>query len=445
MTRDRVPTSAHDVELLLGLDVGTTSCKAAVVTHGGREVAHGRARVPWQRVPTGAEIHPDRLAETALAAAHDALAGAPDGRIGAVGVASFAETGVLLDARGAPVAPSIAWFDARGSEQAERLAAAIGAERLAERTGLPPRPLLSLVKYRWLRDELDDAPRGARWLSVGEWIVHRLGGEERISELSLASRTGWLDIHARAWWDDTLAWAGAPPGLLGEPVTAPTPAGRVGDALARARGAVLAVGGHDHLSAAVGADATGEGDVLVSWGTAHAFIRAVAPLPPERVRAAVADGITVGWHAVEGRQCLLGAMRSGAALQRVLDVLGVGAEGRAELERAALDVPAEAGGIELHGLDDDESALTGIGDAPSPALVWRAALESTGRGAREILDRMTRQAGPQRRIVMAGGWADGPAAQAVMREHLGPFEQSGAVYMGARGAALTAGRAAGLI
>jgi hypothetical protein len=31
-----------------------------------------------------------------------------------------------------------------------------------------------------------------------------------------------------------------------------------------------------------------------------------------------------------------------------------------------------------------------------------------------------------------------------MRSHLGPFELPEAVYMGARGAALTAGRAAGL-
>jgi len=45
---------------------------------------------------------------------------------------------------------------------------------------------------------------------------------------------------------------------------------------------------------------------------------------------------------------------------------------------------------------------------------------------------------------MAGGWAEGPVAQAVIAAHLGPFELTGAVYMGARGAALTAGRAAGL-
>jgi sugar (pentulose or hexulose) kinase len=428
-------------QFLLGLDLGTTSCKAAVVTHGGREVAHGRAPVPWERVATGAEIAPERLVEAALTAAGEALAAAPDGPVGALGVASFAETGVLLDARGQPVAPAIAWHDSRGGAQAERLIAELGRERFSERTGLAPRPLCSLVKYRWLRDEHAETARGVRWLGGAEWIVHRLGGEQ-VSELSLASRTGWLDVHARGWWDEALAWSGAPPGLLAEPAAATTPAGRAGDLLAGARGAVLAVGGHDHLSAAVGAGATGEGDVLVSWGTAQAFIRAVAPLDPQRVGAAVADGINVGWHAVEGRQCLLGAMRSGAALQRVLDLLG--AE-RAELERAALDAPADAGGIELRGLNEDRVDLTGIGDGVSPALIWRAALESTGRASRDILERMARVAGPHRRIVMAGGWADGPAAQAVTEAHLGAFELSSAVYMGARGAALTAGRAAGLI
>ena len=58
---------------------------------------------------------------------------------------------------------------------------------------------------------------------------------------------------------------------------------------------------------------------------------------------------------------------------------------------------------------------------------------------------MASVAGPHRRIVMTGGWAEGPVAQAVIAAHLGPFELSDAVYMGARGAALTAGRAAGLV
>ena len=433
--------------LLLGLDVGTTSCKAAVVSEAGEEIAHGRVRTPWRTVPTGAEIDPRDLLESVLGAARQALAGAGGRagvRVAAVGVASLAETGVLLGAGGEPVAPSIAWHDSRGAGEVAELVEELGGERFSERTGLAPRPLCGLVKYRWLRENHDAAARGVRWLSVGEWIVHALGGEQ-LGELSLASRTGWLDIHARGWWDEALAWSKAPPGLLPEPVVAGTPAGAVGGALAEARGALLAVAGHDHLSAAVGAGATGEGEVLDSWGTAEAFVRAVAPVPADRVRAAVADGINVGWHAVEGRQCLLGAMRSGAALQRVLDLLGVPADGRAELERAALEVPAGAHGIELRGLDGDRNDLLGLGGEVSPAIAWRAALESTARAAKDLLDRMDRVAGPRTRLVMAGGWAEGVAARAIKQAHLGAIERTEAVYMGARGAALTAGRAAGIV
>jgi sugar (pentulose or hexulose) kinase len=354
----------------------------------------------------------------------------------------MAETGVLLDAGGEPVVPSIAWHDSRGEEQAERLAEDLGHERFAGTTGLSSRALRTIAKYRWLRDNVPETARGVRWLSVGDWVVHRLGGEQG-AELSLASRTGFLDLHTRTWWDEALAWAGAPEGLMPDPAFAGTPLGPAGDALPEARGAVLAVGGHDHLSAAVGAGAVGEGDVLDSWGTAEAFVRAVAPLERERVIQAVDDQIMVGWHAVPDRQNLLGAMRSGAALGRVLALLGVGPEGRDELERAALEVEDD-GGIELHGLNDYRVALVNIGPDPTPAMVWRAALESAARGARDLLDRMERVAGPHTRLVMAGGWSEGVAARAVKEAHIGPFEHSRALYMGARGAALTAGRAAGV-
>jgi len=57
---------------------------------------------------------------------------------------------------------------------------------------------------------------------------------------------------------------------------------------------------------------------------------------------------------------------------------------------------------------------------------------------------MATVAGPHRRLVVAGGWAEGEAAQAAKAKWLGPFQMTEATYAGARGAALTAGRAAGL-
>ena len=108
--------------------------------------------------------------------------------------------------------------------------------------------------------------------------------------------------------------------------------GTVSTALfAEARDAVLAVGGHDHLSAAVGAGVTGEGDVLNSCGTVEAFVRATAPLNPEAVSQSVTRGITVGWHVVEGRQALLGTVPSGSCIQRLVAELGVRAEERSGL------------------------------------------------------------------------------------------------------------------
>jgi hypothetical protein len=75
---------------------------------------------------------------------------------------------------------------------------------------------------------------------------------------------------------------------------------------------------------------------------------------------------------------------------------------------------------------------------------YRAALDEVGRGGAEILERMAAIAGPHSRLVVAGGWAEGEAAQAAKAKWLGPFEMTSATYAGARGAALTAGRAAGL-
>jgi sugar (pentulose or hexulose) kinase len=429
-------------ELLLGLDVGTSAVKAAVIGRDGAEVASGSAPTPWRAVPTGAELEPDALLDAAVRAAGAALAGAPDGPVAGIGVAGMAETGVLLDARGRPVVPSIAWHDSRGDEEVRRIAAELGADTFAERTGLPLTRLPTLPKYAWMRAHWPESARGVRWLNVAEWIVRGLGGEE-VTEASLASRTGFYDLHAGAVWDAALAWAGAPAGLAPPHAPAGTPAGAAGHAaLPRARGAVLAVGGHDHLAAAVGAGAAGTDDVLDSCGTAEAWVRTSAPLPPEKVCEATAGGITVGRHAVAGRHALLGSVRSGAVLQAVLDLLGVPAEKRDELERAALD--SDPGELTLAGFKGEGLTIAGVGAGASPAALYRAALESLGAAGAEIMARMEAVAGPARRLVVTGGWAAGEAARAVKARHLGPFEHLPEVSTGARGAAIAAGRAAQL-
>jgi len=371
--------------------VGTTWCKAIVLDPDGDELSLARIATPWKRVPTGAEVDLEELAGAALGAAREAVE-ATTGKVVAIGVTSMAETGALLDAQGQPVAPGIAWFDRRGEEQAERLAADLPT--FTRHTGLPASRTCTVAKHRWLweKGELTGTP--ARWLNVAEWIVRTLGGEE-VAELSLASRTGYLDLHDRDWWPLAADWAQAPTGFLPRPVIAGTPAGRCAEGLhPRATGAVLTVAGHDHLCAAVGAGAVRPGDLLDSCGTAEALVRALEPpLPEGIVEAAVELGLTVGWHVLWQRLALLGGFESG----RVLEGLDLESpQGRAEVTRLA------------------------------------------GRAA-ELKLAIEQIAGPSHRLVVAGGWSLHPVVASVKLEVLGRFERGLHAEAGARGAAVLGG------
>ena len=431
----------HDT-LFVGLDVGTTTSKAVVFTQDGDPVASGRATTPWTVTSTGAELDAYALLEAAKSAVAAALADCPAGPIGGLGVAGLAESGVLLDGHGEPVAPVIAWHDTRDHAELASLRDAVGAQQFSSTTGLPLRQQWSLTKHRWLIDNVPSARSAVRRLNVAEWIVRGLGGDEA-TEQSLASRTGWLRLAERAWWEGTLDWSGADRSLMPPLVTAGTPLGRVGaDAgLPRLTGAVLTVAGHDHQAAVVGAGADGPGDELDSCGTAEALVRTISPgLSPDVVADLAEAGITTGWHAVADHWCLLGATQGGLALQRILALLG---KDRADLpaldaEAIALPMPEIRVVAPAFGRLD----ILGVGDADGPAHLWRAALETVTEQAAQIHDAMSAVSGTHRTLVVTGGWSRSEGLIAIKRRRFGELVQADVNEAGARGAARLAAKAA---
>jgi sugar (pentulose or hexulose) kinase len=432
-------------DLLVGIDVGTTSCKAAVLSLQGAEIAHAKRPTPWTPVPTGAEIDGPALVRAASGAVEDALERAPRGRVLGVGVCSLGETGFLLDGEGNALGPGVAWHDSRGEEQAESMKAALGHDDFVIRTGLPVSSAWTIAKVRALVDAGLDAASGGTWLSVAEYVVHALGGD-RVAEPSLASRTGLFDVRTMRWWDEAIEWAGTPRRLFPQVAPAGTAAGRVSGAGSLA-GAVLTVGGHDHPCAAVGAGALAEGDVLNSCGTAEAVLRAVSrPFEDSEVKEAVGRGLTLGRHAIPGRRAVFGFFKAGFALSRFLGLLGVEqvGEARLALDEAALKTPGGAGGMEALDVSTGRAALTGIGIDASPGLAWRAALEAAARETAGLLRLVGGIAGAPERVVVAGGWARSRAYLEVKRAAIGPFELPAVSEAGARGAGLLAGVAAGV-
>lgn len=440
-------------ELLVGIDIGTTMTKAAVVSADGKELSWGRARTPWHEVLTGAEADPSDIFDAALEAVAGALAAAPAGQVIGAGVTSMAETAVLLGADGQPLWPCIVWHDTRGEDEATDLARVFGVQELVRRTGLNPSPMRTLVKLAWL--DRHGGPKPVRALSVADWVVHRLGGDQ-VAEASLACRTGALSLAGRSWWEEALEWAGAGANLFPPVVQAGTLVGRLsqggwrrnggddpGD-LERLAGAALAPAGHDHLCAAAGVDATRAEQVLDSCGTAEALVRTVAPLTENELGRAVASGLETSWHTVPGHQALLAGHALGLVLERVLSLVGAtGPEAASALDAVAANVGPGSLRVVLDSPYGGPS-IAGLGSGTSPAALWSAVLDAVAAWAAQTMSAMDTIAGPAAELVLSGGWA---RSDGLRRRKLGLLPRvrwPKVTEAGARGAALFGGMAAGL-
>jgi len=117
---------------LLGLDIGTSRIKALLYdVERGQVVALSERPTPLAHPQPGWTDFPPEAIWQAAAQAMRELASDPGlGAVRAVSVSSLAESGVPLDAAGRPLAPFMAWFDARSKPQAERWARRLSLERI---------------------------------------------------------------------------------------------------------------------------------------------------------------------------------------------------------------------------------------------------------------------------------------------------------------------------
>ena len=427
----------------LGVDIGTTSTKAVVYDDNGTRVGAARVPTQWARDAAGTAADPDALRIGAIAAANQAVADTEDDvTIAGIGLASMGETGVLADGAGRSVTAAIAWHDQRDAAEVAELGERFGRSAFEQRTGKPLRAQFSLTKHRWLVDHEPAVRNAVRRFNVADWVARGLGAEEAC-ELSLACRTGWYNLHTGGWDEELLAWSGADVALMPPLVAAGTPIGMVAsaDAHPRLRGAVVALCGHDHQTAAVGSGAENPGDQLDSSGTAEALVRTVHPtLDGDQIEALTRAGVTVDVSIRSGRWSLLGGTQGGLVMGRTLSLLGVDWGGLGTLDAAAL-AAGDATGLTVS-VDQGVLDMNVAGDT-SPGAVWRAVVEVVTREAAALHDTISEVTGTHGRIVAAGGWCASEMVMDAKRRFLGPVTTATADEPGTFGAAILAGRAAG--
>ena len=311
---------------LIGLDIGTTGCKAIafgeegqVLGQGAREYAILTPHPNWAEQDAEEVWHEawDALNE-ALAAAGCTLSARADPPV-ALALSVQGEAVIPVDGDGRPLRPAILGMDTRTGAENEWLAQRFGAEALFNRTGMPLHTINTLPKLLWLQRYEPEVWRTAdQFLLYEDFFLRRLGGQARISHC-LASRTQMYDLVAGDWADDILTSCGMDPGRLAP--LAPAGGGGVGvirPDLARALGlhheVLLVSGGHDQACAALGSGVVEAGLAMVSTGTAEVVEVAMStPALNEKLRQ---GNISVYRHVVPGLYLAMTLNHSGGLLLR---------------------------------------------------------------------------------------------------------------------------------
>jgi phosphoglycerate dehydrogenase-like enzyme/sugar (pentulose or hexulose) kinase/ribulose-5-phosphate 4-epimerase/fuculose-1-phosphate aldolase len=260
---------------LLGLDWGGGGVRALLLdaergTTTVRRHAIGAVAIPGSG-GFGYTLDLDAGFAALGAAVREALAaaGASPDRVLGVAATSIRFAHVVLGAGGAPLDVA-SNRDARAAVDAIRLGAAHGAE-LAAASGHWPQPILAAARLAWLRErEPRLAERGARYLSLGDWLAYRLSGEVA-TDRSQASHSGLFDVARNVWLGEWIERLGLPAALF----PAVRPSGeRLGalrtdaaEALGLRAGTPVAIGGSDGACALLGAAALAPGARLVVAGT----------------------------------------------------------------------------------------------------------------------------------------------------------------------------------
>ena len=366
-----------------GLDIGTTGCKLTVFDENGAHLGKAYRDYPVRRAVSGHEIDISAMMESVYTVIREMAEQYPD--IAGIGVTSFGETFVMTNDAGEPLHNAMLYTDPRGAEECAELVEKLGADHIAEVTGLAPHEMYSIAKMMWIRKNRPEVYAAARRIHlIEDFVVWHLTNRAQI-DYSLATRTMAFDIHSLTWSREVFDAAGIDIALMSDPVPTGTGAGTITSAAARRTGlndrCIIVSVSHDQVAAAVGAGAF-DGSVAVDGaGTVECLTPIYDKIPEIPVMAR--GFFSVVPYVVPGKYVAYAFSYTGGALiQWAMETFGKG-ETNESMEKAyekdeptgLLVLPHFAGAATPYMDTGSKGAILGLTVATTAADLYRACME----------------------------------------------------------------------
>jgi len=426
-------SAGSDACLAVGIDLGTTNTKVALV-------AIGPAGVQVRAVASAPTPKPETVKSVLTGLLRRILDKSPPPV--AVGIASMAETGVPLDRSGQPLGRWLRWDSHRAEQEATALSQSLGWAQLVRTTGVRPGAKVPLATWAWLRSH-----RPEQWSAMSAWAgaadfvcllaTGRLATDHTLAGRTMAYRLPSAGAPPPESFDaDLLAEVGLRPRQLPTVVPPGQLAGHVRDAAFVAcglrEGTPVVIAGHDHAVGAYACGAREPGDVADSLGTAEAVMSIVAgqPDPVEVATAGMSTVVTVGG---QHRAIIAGSSSAGATVGWWLEheAAGWAAE---DLFRQVLELDDRPGDVivlpYLSGRQtpcpDPTARLQVLGRRPEHTTVElaRSMLEGLCLQARWMLQEQARLAawsGATPSVTLLGGAVTANPAWVRIKAHVMPW------------------------
>ena len=181
-----MPSDGPTDGIFLGIDFGTSGCRAVAINAGGELLA--QAETPFG---ANAAADPAQWWQALTHVLKDVLAAVNREKVRALAVDGTSATLLLCDAQGRPLTPALLYSDRRALAQSTQIAAR--APQQAAVHG----PSSSLAKLLWFQDN-GLAKQAAHALHQADWIAGRLTGAYGHSDYHNCLKLGY-DAERRAW------------------------------------------------------------------------------------------------------------------------------------------------------------------------------------------------------------------------------------------------------
>ena len=442
-------------ELLLGVDIGTSSTKGVLARPDGEVLSI--AERPHELLlprPGWAEHDAEEMWwKDFKEVCAELLEKADGGSVSAVCISGIGPCFLAADEDGKPLRPAILYgIDTRASEEVEELTRKYGNADITRRCGNPLSAQSVGPKIAWLaRNEPEVYEQTRYFFMAHTFVAHRLTGTYVLDHASASMCEPLYHTGENRWIED---WCEeVAPGLqMPELHWSADVAGEIikegAEATGLPEGIPVAVGTTDSFADSLSVGVSNPGDAIIIYGSTMSIIVVAEESLPS-------NNLWSNAHLFEGTYNLASGMATSGSLTEWLKKIS-GDKPFEELSEEAAEVAPGSEGLVILPyfagertplLDPDaRGVMCGLTLSHGRGHLYRALLEGTAFGARHLLEVVNETGGESERVVAVGGGTQGGLWTQIISDVTGvtqrlPERTVGASY----GDAMLAGIACGLL